>query len=160
MTGGRPTRASLADAAAAAGLAGVALGFLKAALDIPTPTALWAWYDSPGLTPALLSAGLLLQSLFLLARSLPGLGRGIRGADGLEGARSWGAGRVLVALAFCVAFVALMGRLPFGVLVAALVFAMTVAFRGTDPPQAAVLAVLTAVAVVLVFGRLFFVPLP
>ncbi len=160
MTEGRPTTASLADTAGAVVLAGVALGFLKAALDIPADTALWTWYDSPGLTPALLAGGLLLQSLVLLARSLLAPGRGIGGTAGLRGARSWGAGRVLAALAFCVAFVALMGRVPFGVLVAALVFAVTVAFRGTDAPRAAVLAVLTAIGVVLVFGRLFFVPLP
>lgn len=152
----------LADAVTALGLAGVGVAFLRGALAIPSRTALWAWYDSPGLTPALLASALLLQALVLLTRSL-----GDRGGSGagmplgwLPRARSWGLPRVLLALVFCAVFVALMGRVPFGLLVGVWVFCMVLAFRGLDPVRGAAVAVGTATAVVLVFGRLLFVPLP
>ena len=160
MSEGRKKGPAPADTLAGTGLAALAGGFLSAALGIPSSTALWNWYDSPGLTPALLAGVLLVQAAVLLVRSRGGRGVEDAGAGWVERARSWGAGRVLLALVFCVGFAVLMGRVPFGVLVAAFVFCMTLAFRGLDPLRAALLALGTAVGVTVVFGRLFFVPLP
>jgi hypothetical protein len=159
MGGAAGKTVAVADVLAGLALAAVGAGFLVASFRIPAASALWHWYDSPRLTPALLSGALLLQAATLLGRGRgrldPGLRTRIR-----TGLQKWGAGRVLLALAFCTGFVTLLGRLPFGYLVALVVFGMTLAFRGAGPGRAAVLAAVTAVAVQLVFGRLFFVPLP
>lgn len=174
-------RAGLADLVAGAAWAALAGAFFAGALRMPIETALWTWYKAPGLVPALLSAALLGQAAGLIvrgarrwrdARGAAGLGEaasvggaiGWGRAAGWRGLRreaaGWGLGRVAVALAFAAGFVVAMGRLPFGVLIVLLVFGMTVAFRGASPARAALVAVITAAAVVLVFSRLFFVPLP
>ncbi|MCS7235024.1 MAG: tripartite tricarboxylate transporter TctB family protein [Armatimonadota bacterium] len=158
-TRGAGTTAPLADALTAVGLIGLGVGFLRGALRIPSASALWTWYDNPGLTPALLAMALLFQAAILLVRSLRRARQVGLGWD-LDKVHAWGVGRVGGALALCVAFVGLMGRVPFSLLVFAFVFGMTVAFRGADPLRAGVLAVLSAVAVVVVFGQLFFIPLP
>ncbi len=161
MTGEQNPRPPVADSVTGVVLAGVALSFLVGALRMPRSTALWEWYGSPGVAPALLALALLIQAAILAVRGWRGQRRGQRvGLRVGERARSWGLGRVLLALAFCAGFVMLLGRVPFGLLVAALVFGMTVTFHGLDPIRAALLAGGTAVGVVLVFKRLFFVPLP
>ncbi len=148
------------DAVTGGALAALALAFLAGAVQIPGSSALWSWYDSPGLTPAILSVTLLAQALVLLVRGWPRGRRERPGAGWWRSAQAWGAGRLAGALAFCVAFVALMGRVPFALLVAMLVSGMASAFRGADLLRAVLLGAGTAVGVELVFGRAFFVPLP
>lgn len=135
-------------------------GFLSGALRIPSGTPLWSWYDSPGLMPALLAIMLLFEAFVLMVRSWRRSGGAVAVFGGVEQAQSWGMGRAVLALAFCVGFVALMGRMSFGLLVAVFVFGMALGFRALDPLRAALLAVATAVGVIVVFGKLFLVPLP
>ncbi len=158
MGGAAGKTVAVADVLAGLALAAVGAGFLVASFRIPAASALWHWYDSPRLTPALLSGALLVQAATLLWRGRGRLATELRGVR--TRVRAWGAHRVVLALAFCTGFVTLLGRVPFGYLVALVVFGMTVAFRGAGAGRAAVLAGVTAVAVQLVFGRLFFVPLP
>lgn len=156
-------RASLADVAAASGIGLLAIWFLAGALRMPFQTARWTWHDAPGFVPGVISTVLLAQAFVLAVRGLRRW-RIARDTVRWRGLRQelihWGADRLALTLAFALAFVLLMGRLPFGVLTALWVFGMTVAFRGTTPWRAAAVAVATGVAVTLIFTRLFLVPLP
>jgi hypothetical protein len=153
----------LVDVAAGCGIGLLSALFLAGALQMPFQTLRWTWHDAPGFVPAVI-AGVLLALALLLA------GRGLRRwwlfRDGVRwrGLRSemasWGTGRLVLTLAFALAFVILMGRLPFGVLTTLWVFGMVLTFRGTTPLRAAAVAVVTGTAVFLIFTRAFLVPLP
>ncbi len=159
-----PRRAAAADAVAGAVIGALAGAFLLTALRMPPSTLHWTWYNAPGFVPAVLASALLAQATFLLIR---GLLRASRtpiekggGNEWVQAVARWGLGRVALTLCLALGFVVLMGRVPFPILTAAFVFAFTVAFRGTQPFKAGIVAVGTAVTVSWVFTRLFLVPLP
>jgi hypothetical protein len=156
-------RSAQADLVAGAALAGLAAFFLVGALRMPLETPLWTWFKAPGLVPGILATVLLVQAAALMIRG----GRRFRAAAPQEGggslrqrASAWGAGRVALAMLFTVSFIIAMGRAPFGLLIVLLVFSMTLAFRGTTPLRAALVAVVAAITITVVFTRLFFIPLP
>lgn len=157
-------RGALADVAAGAGMALLSLFFLINALRMPASSALWTWQNAPGLVPAAIGAVLLSLSTVLTARGLRSHRHSPTPVGSLPAwwsvATNWGAGRVLVALAFALVFILMMGRVPFGPLTAVFVFAMTLAFRGTTAAKAAIIGIATGITVTLVFTRLFLVPLP
>ncbi len=150
----------MADVAAGLALGALSLAFLFGALRMPMHTMHWTWLNAPGLVPAVLAAVLLVQALFLTVRGAGRLRARRQGAAGRAAALQWGAGRVALTLALAFAFALLMGRMPFAILTALFVFAMTVAFRGTSAWKAAASALITAVTVSWVFTRVFLVPLP
>jgi len=120
----------------------------------------WTWLNAPGLVPAVLAAVLLAQALALTLRGLRHLRPRSGDAGSVDRALRWGAGRVVLTLALALAFAFFMGRVPFAVLTAFFVFAMTLAFRGTTAWKAAASALVTAATVTWVFTRVFLVPLP
>lgn len=149
-----------ADIASGLSLGALSLAFLVGALRMPLYTVHWTWLNAPGLVPAVLSAVLLVQALFLTIRGMRHLRARPNGTSWRAAAGQWGAGRVILTLALALAFALLMGRLPFVILVALFVFIMTMAFRGAGAWKAAASALITAVTVSWVFTRVFLVPLP
>ncbi|MBJ3775827.1 tripartite tricarboxylate transporter TctB family protein [Acuticoccus mangrovi] len=116
--------------------------------------------SAPGLTPGLLGVVLAVLGLALLGRSLGGGEMG-------ETAAAGGWGRLAVALVLCLGYAAgLLGRVPFwaatAIFVALFTFVFTV--REAGPVRAGagslVLAAAVAVAVTLLFERVFLVRLP
>lgn len=127
----------------------------------------------PGLVPGLLGAVLAVMGAILLVRSVyaGGLRAGPGGdaADGDAERGSWP--RTLLTAVLCLVYAAgLVGHVDFRVATALFVFAFVVVFewtpgaapirRGRAIAVAAVLAVLVALAVALVFQELFLVRLP
>lgn len=154
-------RQALSDIIVGSGIGALAMFFLVGALRMPHETARWTWLNAPGFVPAVIAGVLLLQALLLVIRGLWRLRASGPAWQGMRAeAARWGADRFVLTLLFAVAFIILMGRVSFGVLTGVWLFAMIVAFRGTTPPKAALVAVVTAVAITWVFTRLFLVPLP
>lgn len=119
--------------------------------------------SAPGLTPGLLALVLTGLGVALLVRSLRAVRAGAVAAPRAEG--SWG--RLALALVLCLLYaLVLVGTLPFMVATGLFVFAFTVLFSWTGRRPAAtiagaaLLAVAVAVAVTLLFERVFLVRLP
>lgn len=116
--------------------------------------------SAPGLTPGVISLVLVILGVMLLVRS--------RGAfTGRRGEAEGGWGRLIIALALCLAFaLGLLGHLPFPAATAIFVFVFVLVFtlRRTAPVRAiimaAALAVATAAAVTFLFQEIFLVQLP
>lgn len=154
-------RQALTDVILGTGLGLLGTAFLCGALRMPFQTARWTWQDAPGFVPAVIAGVLVLQALALTGRGLWRLRSTSLAWKGLRAeAARWGADRLALTLLFAVAYVLLLGRLPFGVLTGLWLFAMIAVFRGTTVLKAALVAVLCATAITLVFTRLFLVPLP
>lgn len=128
-------------------------------------------YTAPGLVPALYGTVIALLALWLGARSI---GRGAlrRGPKGSRARREgYSNARLVLAAALCLAFaVGMVGSLPFWLATSIFVFLFILLFEWrADMPwrarlrpilTAALLAVATGAAVVLVFQRIFYVRLP
>lgn len=117
--------------------------------------------SAPGLTPGLLGMVLTGLGLALFAR-------GVRAAPDAEpvGAEA-GWGRFAVTLALCLGYaLILLGRVPFWMATAVFVAAFILAFTWREPPAwrtgliGVALALVVAVAVTLLFERVFLVRLP
>lgn len=154
-------RGALSDIIVGSGIGLLATFFLVGALQMPFQTARWTWLNAPGFVPAVIAGVLLLQALLLVIRGLWRLrGSGLAWQGMRTEAARWGTDRLVLTLVFALVFVILMGRVSFGVLTGFWLFAMIMAFKGTSPLKAALVAVATAVTITLVFTHVFLVPLP
>ena len=120
--------------------------------------------SAPGLTPGVIGAVLTGLGIALLIRSI----RASIAARAPEGGADWiGSGRLLGTLLLCLVFGGvLLGRLPFGPATALFVFAFVTAFKWREGRPARTLAaagglaIAVAVAVTLLFERVFLIRLP
>lgn len=128
--------------------------------------------SAPGLTPGLIGLVLLLLGLLLLLRSLrerraAAMAAGAASPAPSSPAAAGDGGRALLAVALCLAYaLGLLGRLPFAWATGLFVFAFVAAF-GFERARpwrtlggAAAMALVTAIAVTLLFEQLFLVRLP
>jgi putative tricarboxylic transport membrane protein len=128
-------------------------------------------YTAPGLVPGIYGVVIGILSVWLITRSLRRLAAGEAVAEGEAGAEGNSSLRLALAAALGLIFcVGLIGRMPFWAAAALFVTAFIVLFewrrgdpwsrRATRFATAALQGVITGVAVMLVFEKMFYVRLP
>ena len=119
-------------------------------------------YANPGFTPFLLVLALLLMSIYLLIRSVKNQGSRIQLTGEMVNLffQSTKVRRFLICMGLFVFYYLLLGSIPFILDTSLYLFLSIMIFRRGKWYSALLISVATAIAVYLVFLRIFLVPLP
>jgi hypothetical protein len=168
-----------ADTASGIAVSAVALFFGIMALRMPWYDSEWGISAAPGLVPLTLSSCLLLCGLFLIIRARVGVTHyekmeAMASAtsthdcdDSAETPQASSEGRaltetqrVLLTVGLSLAYVLLLGRIPYAVATALYIFVFISVFQGKNYLKAAIISVISSAVVWFAFARIFFVFLP
>jgi uncharacterized membrane protein YbhN (UPF0104 family) len=147
-------------------LIGLSLAFGVGALQMPYRTAMWVWYTSPGIFALAMAVALGLLSLAIACRGLRVWWKERRIDGGIAWRaelRQWGMGRFLTAVAMILAYLLVLGRVPFLLASVGLIMAMAVAFRDgrvIDAVRPAAIASLIIVMLLVLITKIFGTPFP
>ncbi len=163
-------------------MSAVALFFAIMALRMPWYDSEWGISAAPGLVPLILSSCLLLCGLFLIIRARTKVGvthykkmealvASVSSCDddddsaetpetSSEGRALTEAQRVLLTVGLSVAYVLLLGRIPYALATALYIFVFISVFQGKNYLKAAIISVISSAVVWFAFARIFFVFLP
>ncbi len=144
----------------------VSVAFAIAALRIPFQTPNWVWYTSPGIFALAMAICLGACSLYVACREIRRWSRTRPEGQSLrwgERLRQWGMGRFLVASAIILAYIFVLGRVPFLVASVALVLTLGTVFREgrfVDALRPSVVAAVVVVVVAVIISRVFGIMFP
>ncbi len=161
-----PAKSGLRDFLGALLLVGLSLAFTVGSLRIPYRTPMWVWYTSPGIFALAMAVCLGVLSLAIGCRGLRVWLRERHTVGPIHWGtefRHWGARRLLAAVAIIVAFLILLGRVPFLVASVGLILTMAVAFRDgrlSDALRPAGIASLIIVGLLALMTKIFGIPFP
>ncbi len=137
-----------------------------AALRIPFQTPNWVWYTSPGIFALVMAICLGACSLYVAYREFRRWSRSRHEGESLrwgERLRQWGMGRFLVATAIILAYILILGKVPFLVASVALVLTLGTVFREgrfLDALRPSVIAAIVVAAVAVIISRVFGIMFP
>ena len=122
----------------------------------------WGLYATPAMPPMVFALILLVLATIVFVRSIIRKGYNIHiGRSGLsQFVRSGDVHRFVLALGLILLYFVFLGRIPFMILSAVYLFVTVMVFKGAKWWICAIVSVLTAVIVWLVFEVVFLVPLP
>jgi hypothetical protein len=148
-------------------LISVSIAFAIAALPIPFETSNWVWYTSPGIFALVMAACLAGCSLFVACRGFRGWIKHRQATDPSttwrERLRLWGINRFIAAVGIILAYILLLGKVPFLVASVGLVLTLGTFFREgrfRDAFRPSLIAALVVVGVALLISRVFGIRFP
>ncbi len=156
----------LKDFAGAILLIAVSVAFGIAALRIPFQTPNWVWYTSPGIFALAMAVCLGACSLYVAYRELRRWSRSRHEGQSLrlgERLQQWGMGRFLLASAIILAYILILGKVPFLAASVALILTLGTVFREgrfLDALRPSVIAAVVVVAVAVIISRVFGIIFP
>lgn len=157
---------SLKDFFGALLLLTVSIVFAIASLRIPFHTANWVWYTSPGIFALAMAMFLGGCSLFVADREIRCWLRIRTKGESIpwgERLRFWGIKRFLAAVAIILAYIFLLGKLPFLVVSIGLILTLGTVFREgrfLDALRSSMIAALVVVVIALVISKVFGISFP
>ena len=156
----------LKDFLGAALLFAVSVAFGIAALQIPFQTPNWVWYTSPGIFALVMAICLGTCSLYVAYREIRRWSQSRHEGQPLHlGKRlqQWGMSRFLVASAIILAYILLLGKVPFLVASMALVLTLGTVFREgrfLDALRSSIIAAIVVAVVAVIISRVFGIMFP
>ncbi|MFB3816478.1 MAG: tripartite tricarboxylate transporter TctB family protein [Candidatus Methylomirabilales bacterium] len=158
-------RSDLKDLLGALLLLGVSLAFLVGSLRMRFTAPDWRWYTSPGIFALCMAGCLGGCSLAVGYRGLRGWLKAraaVQGPGVREALAAWGAARFLASVAVILAYLFLLGKIPFLLASAGLILVFSAGFRGREfrtglRPGLVAAAIIAAFAYVIMklFGIVF-----
>lgn len=141
----------------------VSLFFIISSLRMPWKHLNWSQHSAPGLVPMVLAISLLVMGGYQVLRSL--LGRPRAQASGSPDApapeeRRQSRFQMLVTMLLSAGYVVALGKVPYAVATFAFLLAFVLIFGQYRPLRALLYAAAVTACVVIVFQRLFLIPLP
>ena len=147
-------------------LIALSIAFAIASLRIPFQTANWVWYTSPGIFALVMAILLGGCSVFVAGREIRRWLRTRHRAETIpwgERLRLWGMPRFLAAVAIILAYIFLLGKVPFLVDSVGLILILGIVFREgrfQGALRSSVIASLVVVVITWVIARVFGISFP
>ena len=142
---------------------GVSLFVMVESWRMPRHLQDWPAYAAPGMVTGLLGLGLLIMGIILTLRSVRRQGSPLafKRADVVAYLTDPKTRRLGLMFALSLLYCIFLGRrLPYMVVTGVYLALVMITFRGIGPIKALIISAMVAVAVAVVFNRLFLVPLP